>query len=657
MNPTENPTGTPADTSSPAPRKFPFDPLVAAALGSFLGLCLVITGFILPFSPLGIDPESKTVRLAGSLENWRKHAWFVMLVAGMLFGGLALMFASLQLLRDQERKNQAMRRLVYGFNAFLGTVLLLSVLGLINLLAYTDPIDRVTSRLLSREFDWTKTGIYTLSPRTVAFLESLQEPVKVYLFTGVTDQTILEMMMLLRNCEQVNREFKWETLGFSRESVQRIRELMKKYAIQDPTGGALVIVGNENGQHAHEFLTPEKLGRENFDRFGGRRKFTFTGENALLGTLTSLTQGQVIIYFTQGHGEPTLDAPPMIGGGSRTPPSLNSLKQRLTANRTRFEVKPLKLDASLAKIPDDATTVVIVGPTQPFGDHEVQLLRDYLKRQPQIAADKSVRVHSGRLMALLGPVIGRGASGAKFESTGLDSLLEEYGVKLGEERVQSAVGDDPLRVDVLINPESDNPLNRAFNDLPNVTWFPLLNVRTVQAAEKQPGTLVKVNPELLLIAARAGIWAEKDLSRDPTATARAIQTDTSMRKLLSREPLPVGIAVSQRSPAAAKEPGMPPEEGKERPVMLVVGSSAWVLDENLRGPSGDLRFDLFSSALSWLREQSDLGKLVEDKATPEYELKATPEDGRIWRLYILPGILMMLGVVSLGIGVWVVRRR
>ncbi|MFQ3592149.1 MAG: hypothetical protein SNJ82_03040, partial [Gemmataceae bacterium] len=116
-------------------------------------------------------------------------------------------------------------------------------------------------------------------------------------------------------------------------------------------------------------------------------------------------------------------------------------------------------------------------------------------------------------------------------------------------------------------------------------------------------------------------------------------------------------AVSQRSPAAAKEPGMPPEEGKERPVMLVVGSSAWVLDENLRGPSGDLRFDLFSSALSWLREQSDLGKLVEDKATPEYELKATPEDGRIWRLYILPGILMMLGVVSLGIGVWVVRRR
>jgi hypothetical protein len=92
-------------------------------------------------------------------------------------------------------------------------------------------------------------------------------------------------------------------------------------------------------------------------------------------------------------------------------------------------------------------------------------------------------------------------------------------------------------------------------------------------------------------------------------------------------------------------------------VLLVVGYSLWVSDENLRGPAGDLRFDLFSSALSWLREQSDLGKLVEDKATPEYELRASPPEGYIWRLYVLPGILMMLAVVGLGLGVWVVRRR
>jgi len=657
MSATPNPTETPAEPSPPPQSNFPLDPLVLAAIGSFVGLCLVITGFVLPFSPLGVDPDNKAqLRLAGGLENWRKYAWFVLLVAGLLFGGLMLMFASLQLLRDQERKNQAMRRVVYGFNAFLGVVLLLSVLGLVNLLAYTDPIDRVTGRLLTREFDWTKTGIYTLSPRTVAFLESLREPVKVYLFTSVNDQTSMEMATLLRNCEAVNREFKWETLSFSRESVPRIRELMKKYALQDPMGGALVIVGDESGQHAHEFLAPEKLGRENFDRVRGRRSFTFMGENALLGTLTSLTQGQVVIYFTQGHGEPSLDMS-LMPAGPRTPPSLSNLKQRLTANRTRFEVKPLKLDASLAKIPDDASTVVIVGPTQPFGEQEVQLLRDYLKRNAELAADKSVRVTSGRLMALLGPVIGRGASGAKIEATGLERLLEEYGVQLGEERVQTALGEDPLRVEVLIDPQSDNPLNRAFNDLPNVTWFPLLNVRTVRTLrEPPPGAML--TSEVLLLAARAGIWAEKDLSRDPTATARAIQTDASMRKLLSREPLPVGVAVSQRLAAEPKNPpALPAEESKQRPVMLVVGSSSWVSDEHLRGPAGDLRFDLFSSALSWLREQSDLGKLVDDKATPEYELRASPPEGYIWRLYVLPGILMMLAVVGLGLGVWVVRRR
>jgi hypothetical protein len=645
---------TPTETPSPAPRKFPIEPLPLAVVGATLGLLLVITGFVLPFSPLGIDPESKSLRLAGSLENWRKHSWFVMLVAGALFGGLALLFASLQLLRDQERSNQTTRRAIYGFNALLGAILLLSVLGLVNLLAFTDPIDRVTGRVLTREFDWTKTGIYTLSPRTVAFLESLQEPVKVYLFPSANDQGYLEMAMLLRNCESANKEFKWESIGFSRDNLPRLRELMKKYAIQDPSGGALVIVGNEAGQHTHEFLAPEKLGRQDFDPRGGRRggKFLFTGENALLGTLTSLTQGQVTIYFTQGHGEPPLDAPPM--GGARTP-GLGTLRQRLTANRTRFEIKPLKLDAALTKIPDDASTVVIVGPTQPFGDAEVKVLRDYLNRKPEIGADKSVKISSGRLMALLGPVIGRGAGGARIETTGLEALLAEFGVQLGQERVQTAVGDNPLQVDLLINPESDNPLNRAFND-PTLTWFPLANVRTVKASIEKEGSAT-IAPEPFLVAARAGIWAEKDLTREPAATARAIQTDASMRKLLSREPLPVAVAVSQRTAPPAKQPGAPPEEGKSRPLMLVVGASSWVTDESLRGPSGDLRFDLFSSSLSWLREQSDLGKLVDDKATPEYELKANPAEGYVWRLFILPGVLMMFAVVALGVGVWVVRRR
>jgi fumarate reductase subunit D len=645
------------ETPTNPPRKYPFEPLPVALVGSGIGLLLVLLGFYLPFSPLGVDPESKNLRLAGSLENWRTHSWFVVLVAGTLFGGLALMFASLQLLRDQERTNQTMRRAVYGFNALLGTVLLLSVLGLVNLLAFTDPIDRLTGRVLTREFDWTKSGVYTVSPRTVSFLEQLQEPVRVSYIPDPREGPTPEIISLLRNCESISKDFKWETISLTKENLPRLQELIKKYAIKEPAGGMLVLVGKE--QEGFEFLPADKLGKVVPDPVSRRGKFIFTGENALLGALTSLTQGQVTIYFTQGHGEPVLDAAPPVGG-ARTP-SLASLKQRLTANRTRFEIKPLKLDASLTKIPDDASTVVIVGPSQPFGEHEVKLLRDYLNRKPEIGTDKSVKVSSGRLLALLGPVISRGAGGARIEATGLESLLGEYGVRLGEERVQTVTGNDPLRIDVAVNPRSENPLNRAFNDLgslpPGITWFPLQGVRVLNiAADRQADPSIQQEP--LLLASPGNTWAEKDLAREPSATAKAIQTDASMRKLLSREPLPVGVAVSRRIDAApARQPGMPPEEGQERPLMLVVGSSSWVTDESLRGPSGDLRFDLFSSLLSWLREQSDLGKLVEDKATPEFELKANPETGYFWRLYVLPGVLMMFAVVGLGVGVWVVRRR
>jgi hypothetical protein len=341
--------------------------------------------------------------------------------------------------------------------------------------------------------------------------------------------------------------------------------------------------------------------------------------------------------------------------GAPRAPGLNTLQQRLQANRSRFELKPLKLDASLTKIPDDATTVVIVGPTQPFGEHEVKVLREYLERKPEVNPDQSVKISSGRLMALLGPIVSRAGGGTRIQSTGLEDLLASYGVRLEQERIQMMLDSNPLRIEAIINPRSDNPLNLAFNDLPRAfTSFSFEDVRVVRpAADAQDKLLV----EPLLIAAQEGIWAEKDLGRDPLATAKAMRTDAALRKQLAREPLPLGVAVSVQT-GPPPQPGMPPdpEAGRQRPLMLVMGTSSWVSDEGLRGPAGDLRFDLFSSALSWLREQSDLGKLVEDKIAPEYELRASPPENA-GRLGLLPLVLMLLTVVSLGVGVWVVRRR
>ena len=75
-----------------------------------------------------------------------------------------------------------------------------------------------------------------------------------------------------------------------------------------------------------------------------------------------------------------------------------------------------------------------------------------------------------------------------------------------------------------------------------------------------------------------------------------------------------------------------------------------------RAPRGDDNFDLFTNCVSWLRERpEDLGQMVQPKARKEYVLDV-PEQQQT-RMLWLPGVLMLVGVIGLGGGVWLVRRR
>ena len=76
---------------------------------------------------------------------------------------------------------------------------------------------------------------------------------------------------------------------------------------------------------------------------------------------------------------------------------------------------------------------------------------------------------------------------------------------------------------------------------------------------------------------------------------------------------------------------------------------------DLRSGRAPFNFNLFASCLSWLVERADIGTRIPTTQHDIYRLKAPP--GSEWRLLLLPGFLMVLGVLALGVGVWVVRRR
>ncbi len=94
--------------------------------------------------------------------------------------------------------------------------------------------------------------------------------------------------------------------------------------------------------------------------------------------------------------------------------------------------------------------------------------------------------------------------------------------------------------------------------------------------------------------------------------------------------------------------------------MVVMGSTGWMTNEALASPDGrrfgDNNLTLFRSSVNWLRGSSDLGAApIEGQARTIYSL--TLPEAELPRLKYLPGLLMLLGVVALGVSVWVVRRR
>ena len=133
-------------------------------VGAALGLVFMILGFVLFYLWFG------------DLSNWlgqaEKSEPLKPLLAVLAFLlGAGLLFAGVQPLRAEERHDSLLRRIVYGSNFFLTTLLLVVGLVFVNVLA--------TLKLPSK-LDTTETGFYSLSAATKDYVASLDQDVVIY---------------------------------------------------------------------------------------------------------------------------------------------------------------------------------------------------------------------------------------------------------------------------------------------------------------------------------------------------------------------------------------------------------------------------------------------------------------------------------------------
>jgi hypothetical protein len=606
---------------------------IIVLLGGLIGICTAAYGFLLPFTRFGDV-------FAGGFDEWRKNRAAIGLTVLPFFGGLMLAFLSLLLTSGLERSSAAARRLLYGYNAVLSGLLLLFILLLLNVLPYSGvwPF-----KAMAQTSDWTSSGLYSLSQATKERLAALDQPVKIYVLMSGRDQISSEVDTMMQNFREYSTRVTWETLSpeINRRDVE---ELVNKYQLTDPRG--LLVVYGTDPKTTWEFIPTRELFTDNSTE--GAARFAFKGESAVTKALTYLSEGKTkpVVYFTQGHGELDFnDRSP-----ERPDQGIGVAADRLA--QMNYETKPLTFSVENPKVPDDADIVVVARPRTEMSADVVTALRIFAT-----TAGKK----KGKLFILLDVVPTREGKMAK---TGLESLLAEFSVQVGNDRLLAIRSRNPLDLIAYPNPEGNNPIARAF--FPRGAFQPvpfgLTDTRTVSPAPANPAGPARYSAEaLLLVPADLWLVPESDLNADPRTVAADILKDIRAKRnlekiqarLLSSEPS-VAVTVSETKGQA---PPIPQHEfmGESQPRMVVFGDASWVANSDLSGRDGKTNFDLFASCVNWLRERPDIGaQAVADKARAEFRL---PKDVGGLRLLVLPVMLILLTVVCLGTGVWVVRRR
>jgi hypothetical protein len=569
--------------------------------------------------------------------------WLV-IVGNML--GMALMFASLLVGRAEEESNPVLRRMLYGFNAFFTGYLLLCVLAVLNVLAYV---------YLPAVSDWTGSGIFTLADQSQQLLKAgLEKPLTVYVIVDTrSDRRYEDIRNLMDNIRNVTEKVKVEYL--IRDRDPRVEELQRQFKLPGDTG--VLIVYGSGPEADHQFIGVNELYEVKPSMGMGGGEMSFKGEDAVMSAIQFLEEGKAkpVIYFTQGNGE--LDVGP--GSMLRDDEKGSELVARL--EKQNYQVKGLVLGkagaknedprvVTSAKVPDDAKVVVIAGPQSAFTEDALKALHQYMN------PDDPARP-KGKLLALMGVAVGPDGS---MVHTGVEGLLAEYGVQLGNERILATDTEVPLNLAIFTNPDliERNPVANALKGIA----FPMTNVRPVRSLRANPS----LEADVLLIALGRGnlggfVWPESNLSKDAAALVKELADKNELENKDLARALPVGVAVSESvMDPNDPHPFMQPPQGKgQKPRLIAIGNAEFVSNKSLapRGTRGrdlgGVYVDLVTSSLAWLRERpGSIG--IAPKSHENFEL---PKETNISRVIWLPGALMAVTIIGLGLGLWTIRRR
>ena len=365
-------------------------------------------------------------------------------------------------------------------NALIATLAVFVILGVINFIAVRYPV----------RIDLTESQQFTLAPQTQQILRNLQQTVKVWVFDPTQNPQIKELLQSYKR--EGGEKFQFEFVdplaqpGKAREfSITSVGEV---YLQSGDKKQVLQKGGTAFGSDPNQGLSEIKL---------------TNGLEEILSTRVAT------VYFLQGQG-----ARPLKEGQGGIQQAEKALKDKY------YNAQTLNL-TERKEVPEDADALIVPGLEKPLSDTEIKALQAYLDR-------------GGSLLLMVDPAI----------DTGLDKMLQEWGVKLDARLAIDASGTGQrfgLGPTVpTVRRYGQHPITQSFGN--GISFYPF-----ARALETSPVEGIEEKP---LIWTSQESWAESDL------TTRKLEFD---QKTDRQGPLLLGVALVRSSTDSTPlKPSPPP---------------------------------------------------------------------------------------------------
>lgn len=504
-----------------------------------------------------------------------------------IFGNLAVgvsllgasVFMSLDSLRERMQSSGGRRAGKYGTSAILGTLVGIVILGLLGFLS---------TRYHTR-FDVSESNVHTLSPQTTELLEGLGEELSITAFFNETESPPVASLL--------------DRYDFASERV-RLR-----YVDPNAEPGLVDALGLTSAELVAGVVRFEVASGEstNLSEFS-EPDIT----NAILKLVKSTGKK---VYFLTGHNERPIAAGPGADGAFASGPESYGRAANALINET-YAVEVLLL-ANLQEVPEDASAVIVAGPTRPLLENEVAALLRYVEG-------------GGALFVALDP----------RSQTNLYDMLAGWGVLFGDDVVVDRA--------LAVFGQATTPIAQEYDGRHPITarlrepsLFPMArSVELAPETENRYSILVKTGDES---------WAERDLEGwQESGRAEYDELD-----LLG--PVPIAIAGSPELPGAAAAAHDVHGAGEAPPAaegrIVVFGDSDFATNEYLDALRNK---DLFVNSINWLAgDVSQISVRPNVSRASSFQMSQN-EFRRIQylSLFILPEAIAVLGVVT-----WWLRRK